>query len=207
MRKNTPKIIPVALICMCLVICTTSTVYAVPEVPTGNEYLDDFVNGVSSAIDDIRDNFNNTISPTDSYTEPPTDYIDVPTEPPTDYYDDEDIDNNNGYFDDDYNDDDYNEPNDTTEASTEEPTFLIDEPEENENYGYSYTPPEEDNEEEYEPEILTETYTDPPFLERLSFEDAGEGNLFVALGVWTSIIVGIIIVMAVTIATHKIKKG
>lgn len=206
MKRHTSKIIHVVLACMCLVIYTTGTVYAVPETPTGNEYLDDFVNGVSSAIDDIRDNLNNAISPTDSYSEP-TDYIDVPIEPPTDYYGDGGIDNNNGYGDDDYNNNDYNEPEDTTEVSTEEPTFLIDEPEENENYGYSYTPPEEDNEEEYEPEILTETYTDPPFLERLSFEDAGEGNLFVALGVWTSIIVGIIIVMAVTIATHKIKKG
>lgn len=205
MKRHTSKIIPVVLACTWLVIYTTGTVYAVPEMPTGNEYLNDFVNGVSSAIDDIRDNLNNAISPTDSYSEP-TDYIDVPTEPPTDYYGDGDIDNNNGYGDDDYNNN-YTEPDDTTEVSTEEPTFLIDEPEENENYGYSYTPPEEGNEEKYEPEILTETYTDPPFLERLSFEDAGEGNLFVALGIWTSIIVGIIIVTAVTIATHKIKKG
>lgn len=206
MKRSTSKIIPIVLVCMCLVTYTTGTVYAVPETSTEHDYLGDFANGVSSAINDIRDNLNNAISPTDSYSEP-TDYIDVPTEPPTDYYGDWDIDNNNGDGDDDYNNNDYNEPDDITEVSTEEPTFLIDEPEENENYGYSYTPPEEDNEEEYEPEILTETYTDPPFLERLSFEDAGEGNLFVALGLWTSIIVGIIIVTAVTIATHKIKKG
>ena len=116
---------------------------------------------------------------------------------------------------DDNDDDDYDdrtfpteEPTEElTEEPTEEATFnFYDEPDEN-YYDYSYEPPTEEMTKVYEPEILTETYTDPPFLERFAITDDGEGNVFIALGLWLSILSGIIIVFAVLIATHRRKTG
>ena len=167
----------VFIITMC---CSAATVSAAPE-----DYINGFIDGISSAIDGFRDNNrdNNGSSSSSEISTVPTEAPTVSSEISLDYEDE-------------------------TEPPYEEASSEYDEDEPDENYEYSYEPPtEEETEVLYEPEILTETYTDPPFLERFSIADTGEGNLFVALGLWMSILIGIIIVTSVVISTHRRKKG
>lgn len=190
----------VFIITMC---CSAATVSAAPE-----DYINGFIDGISSAIDGFRDNNrdNNGSSSSSEISTVPTEAPTVSSEISPDYDD---------YDTEDYTDYPYysfenfaTEPEDETEPPYEEASSEYDEDEPDENYEYSYEPPtEEETEVLYEPEILTETYTDPPFLERFSIADTGEGNLFVALGLWMSILIGIIIVTSVVISTHRRKKG
>lgn len=208
MKKVITKFLPIILVCV-MVTIFIPTAYAEPDDSQHNynnydEYINDFVDNVSSALDDFANNNSNLFNNdnTDDYnnediaTEPVTDV----TEPYTHPYNEDPTEYEN--FDTIYEEETvpYEEP------TYEEATVLV-EADENENYDYSYTPPTETPTEEYQPEILTETYTDPPFLERFSITDAEEGNLFIALGLWASIIIGIIIVLSVVIATHRRKKG
>ncbi len=169
------------------------SVSAAPE-----DYLNDIVDNISSAVEHYftATEADNEPVPTDTATQPPLPT--VPVEEYTEYYDD--------YDDDDY--DDYDYPTEVpTQEVTEEATFVLDD-EPDENYqDYAYEPPTEEATFVYEPEILTETHTDPPFLERFAITDDGEGNVFIALGLWLSILSGITIVLSVLIATHKRKKG
>lgn len=207
MRKVIINFLPIILICLMITTFTT-TVYAAPDdnnQSNYDQYINDFVDDVSSALDDFANNnsnyFDSNDDSTDSTnentaTEPVTDateaYVPPYYEEATEYED----------FDTIYEQETvpYEEP------TYEEATVLI-EADENEDYDYSYTPPTEAPTEEYQPEILTETYTDPPFLERFAITDEEEGNLFIALGLWASIIIGVIIVLSVVIATHRRKKG
>ncbi len=181
MKSKLKAFVPAVLICSFVMAFSSVTVYAEPD-----DYLDDLWNDVSSAIDNFTNNDlsqPDITSPSDEpYTQPESDpYYDEPTEP------------------------EY-----TTEPPTETPTeeyVPIDDDNYHDDYDYSYISPTEATEDYYEPEVLTETYTDAPFTDRLSLSDAGHGNLFVALGVWASIIVGIIIVISIVIATHNRKKG
>lgn len=186
-KKHIFKILPIIFMCLSIALFSSLTVYADPDEATERNYFDEFINGVGDTFDDIRNNLgdSNEATEPDNYEEPTEEYYD-------DYSD---------YEDDDYYDDYYADE----EVATEQPTLLYDEPDEN--YDYSYQPPERDDEYVYEPEILTETYTDAPFLERVGFENVGEGNLFVAIGLWVSIFIGIIIVTAICISTHRRKKG
>lgn len=185
-KKQMFKDLTIIFMCFSVALFSALTVYADPEEATERNYFDEFINGVGDTFDDIRNNWGDSTEATEPY-EDTTEYYEEPTE----YYDEY-----NDYDDDYYADE---------EVATEQPTLLYDEPDEN--YDYSYEPPERDDEYVYEPEILTETYTDAPFLERVAFENVGEGNLFVAVGLWVSIFIGIIIVMAICIATHRRKMG
>lgn len=193
MIKKFKTVISVAVICLLVTTFATTTAYAEPD-----DYVNDLWNNVSSALDEyINNNDTNTTS-----TEP---YYNSPTEPENPYYDYNEP-TEDPYYDPFYEfetESPYNEP---TEAPTEIATTVY-APTENEGYDYSYTPPTEPEEYVYEPEVLTETYTDAPFLERFALTDAGEGNLFIALGLWLAIIMGVIIVISIVIATHKRKKG
>ena len=204
MKRKSKIIFLFSSVFIIMVCCSSVTVSAAPE-----DYINNFIDGISSAIDSFRDN-NNSSSSSGSDTAP----TEAPTE--TDPYESP-TSAVNYYGDDTYDYDDkpyYNfatEPEESTEQSTYDiPQYKFDnfdEDEPDENYEYSYEPPTEEQTEIYEPEVLTETYTDPPFLERFSIADTGEGNLFVALGLWMSIIIGVIIVTSVVISTHRRKKG
>jgi len=183
MKNKLRACLPVALLCSLLVLCSAITVYAAPE-----DYIDDIWGDVSSAIDSFTNGEYPTVPddiiPTEeSYTEPSPGEIDVPTVPEEVY----------------------------TDPPQEQATAIYAPVEDNDDYyddyDYSYTPPTEPEEDYYEPEVLTETYTDAPFIDRLSLSETGQGNLFVALGVWAAIIVGIIIVISIVVATHNRKKG
>lgn len=192
MIKKFKSAISVAIICLLITALATTTAYAEPE-----DYINDLWDNVNNALDNYINNGDTNTTPTEeatydySATEPEDPYYDYyePTEDP--YYDP------------------YYEPE--TEPQYEEPTeeiaTAIYAPTENEDYDYYYVPPTEPEEYVYEPEVLTETYTDAPFLERFALTDAGEGNLFIALGLWLAIIMGVIIVISVVIATHRRKKG
>lgn len=174
---------------------TIADAAAAPE-----DYLNDIVDGINSAVDHYI--FGN--DSTEPVPEIPTEETEPQLSDPTEFYDDTD------YYDDyDENDDEYATElptEEVTEETTESDFSLDDEPDEN-YQDYDYEPPTEESTLVYEPEILTETYTDPPFLERFAITDDGEGNVFVALGLWLSILSGIIIVISVLIATHRRKKG
>ncbi|MEE1077406.1 MAG: hypothetical protein UHY68_09145 [Acutalibacteraceae bacterium] len=188
MKKNLNSILLTIFICVFLTGTSSTTAFAVPE-----DYLNEFQDGVNSALDDaetyLDDIWNNVSSAIDNTVNDVQDYINS-TEPeeatdiPTD---------------------DIYEP-EPTEPPTEEVTTIY-APTENEDYDYSYEPPTEPPTEVYEPEILTETYTDAPFIDRFALTDAEEGNLFIALGLWISIAIGIIIVVSVVMTTHRRKKG
>lgn len=209
MKKVITKFIPIMLICF-MVTAAIPTVYAAPDDNNQSnyeDYINDFVNSVNSALNDFENNnsnhFDNDDDSTNSTdgniaTEPVTNAT-APHIPPS--YDEESTEYED--FDTIYEQETvpYEEP-----TYEEEATVMI-EADENEDYDYSYTPPTETPTEEYKPEILTEIYTDPPFLERFAITDEEEGNLFIALGLWASIIIGIIIVLSVVVATHRRKKG
>lgn len=211
MKKVITKFLPIMLVCF-IFTASIPTVYAAPDDDNQSnyeDYINDFVDNVNSALNDFENNNGNYFDGDDdgtnstdrniatepvtnstaatphtppSYDEKPTEYQDFDT-----IYEQETV--------------PYEEP-----TYEEEATVMV-EADENEDYDYSYTPPTEEPTEEYQPEILTETYTDPPFLERFAITDEEEGNLFIALGLWASIIIGIIIVLSVVIATHRRKKG
>lgn len=194
MKRKIARLLPVVGICMLLIVSSTCTAFAVPE-----DYITEIEDGVNSALDDaetyLDDIWNNVTDVIDETVNDVQDYI-TATEPETP------TDNTN----DDYSDNEDNIIPEPTEPPTEEVTALQ-EPTENEEYDFSYEPPTEPPTEAYVPEILTETYTDPPFIERFAITDAEEGNLFIALGLWISIAIGIIIVASVVNTTHKRKKG
>lgn len=192
MRKKLKALSTVILICTCLIATSTTTALAAPEdylnefqdgldgaLDNAQGYLDDIWNGVSDAIDNTIDNVQDYIAATEPET--PTEETQEVTEPV------------------------YDEP-EPTEPPTEEITALY-APTENEDYDYSYEPPTLPPTEVYEPEILTETYTDAPFMDRFAITDAEEGNLFIALGLWIAIATGIAIVVSIVSITHKRKKG
>lgn len=189
MKKKLNSLLSIIFICIFLTGISTTTAFAVPE-----DYLNEFQDGVNSALDDaevyIDDIFNDVSSAIDNTLNDVHDYINS-TEPeaPTDISDTDDI----------------YEP-EPTEPPTEEITAIY-APTENEDYDYSYEPPTQPPTEVYEPEILTETYTDAPFIDRFAITDAEEGNLFIALGLWIAIAIGVVIVISVVMATHKRKKG
>lgn len=208
MRKVITKFLPIMLVCL-MVTSFIPTAYAAPDDNNQSnyeDYINDFVDGVSSALNDFENNNINYYLDNDDSTNS-TDR-NIATEPVTNatephippLYDEEDTE---------YQDFDTIYEQETVpyeEPTYQEATVMV-EADENENYDYSYTPPTEEPTEEYQPEILTETYTDPPFLERFAITDGEKGNLFIALGLWASIIIGIIIVLSVVIATHRRKKG
>lgn len=207
MKKVITKFLPVILVSF-MVATSTITVYAEPDDNQNNynnyeQYIDDFVDNVSSALDDFANNssniFNNDNNEQDNEvvtTEPATDS----TESYTPSYDEEPTEYDNS-------DNDYEEETVPYEEPTYEEATVLVEADENEDYDYTYIPPTEPPTQEYQPEILTETYTDPPFLERFAVTDSKEGNLFIALGLWAAIIIGVIIVLSVVVATHRRKKG
>lgn len=175
---------------------STTNVFAAPE-----DYLDEFQNGVNGALDDagtyLDDIWNDVSGVIDDTVSDVRDYV-TSTEPETEPETD-------SATNDDYNNSEPTEP--PTEPPTEEVTTIY-APTENEDYGYySYEPPTEPPTEVYEPEILTETYTDAPFMDRFAITDTEEGNLFIALGLWIAIAIGVIIVTSVVVTTHKRKKG
>lgn len=180
MLNRFKKFFPAFIMCIIMASVSCTTAYAAPE-----DYLDDIWNGISSAVDDINDRL--ATEPNATATEAPTEYAE-PTSPPSDAP---------------------TEPQYTPTEPQEQATTYH-EPENNDSYvddyDYSQVYPTEATEQEYAPEILTETYTDAPFIERLTSGD-GSGNLFVALGIWAAIVAGIIIVVSIVIATHKRKKG
>ena len=182
MKRKSKIIFLFSSVFIIMVCCSSVTVSAAPE-----DYINNFIDGISSAIPTETDPYESPTSAVDYYGDDTYDYDDKP------YYN----------F--------ATEPEESTEQSTYDiPQYKFDnfdEDEPDENYEYSYEPPTEEQTEIYEPEVLTETYTDPPFLERFSIADTGEGNLFVALGLWMSIIIGVIIVTSVVISTHRRKKG
>lgn len=198
MKKKLKALFSTVLICICLTATSTTTALAAPEdylnefqegldgafdgtfdgaLDDAQSYLGDIWDGISSAIDDTVTNVQEYITATEP--EAPTDEYGA-TEPEYEA-----------------------EP---TEPPTEEITTIY-APTENEDYDYSYEPPTIPPTEVYEPEILTETYTDAPFMERFALTDAEEGNLFIALGLWIAIAVGIAIVISIVSITHKRKKG
>lgn len=192
MKRNLKNILSIIFVFIFLTGISTTTAFAVPE-----DYLNEFQDGVNGALDDaevyLDDIWNNVSSAIDNTVNDVQEYINATetvTEPET--------------YTDITNDDIY-EP-ESSEPPTEEVTVLY-APTENEDYDYSYEPPTQPPTEVYEPEILTETYTDAPFIDRFAITDAGEGNLFIALGLWIAIAIGIIIVISVVMATHKRKKG
>ncbi|MEE1281665.1 MAG: hypothetical protein UHK60_05355 [Acutalibacteraceae bacterium] len=192
MKRNLKNILSIIFIFIFLTGISTTTAFAVPE-----DYLNEFQDGVNGALDDaevyLDDIWNNVSSAIDNTVNDVQEYINA-TETVTESETYTDITN-----------DDIYEP-ESTEPPTEEVTVLY-APTENEDYDYSYEPPTQPPTEVYEPEILTETYTDAPFIDRFAITDAGEGNLFIALGLWIAIAIGIIIVISVVMATHKRKKG
>lgn len=194
MKKKLKSLFSTVLICICLTATTTTTALAAPEdylnefqegldgafdgaLDDAQSYIGDIWNGISNAIDDTVNNVQEYITATEP--EAPTDEYEA-TEP---IYETE-----------------------PTEPPTEEITTIY-APTENEDYDYSYEPPTIPPTEVYEPEILTETYTDAPFMERFALTDAEEGNLFIALVLWVAIAVGIAIVISIVSITHKRKKG
>lgn len=192
MKKKLSALLSAVLICICLTATSTTTALAAPDdylnefqdgldgaLDNAQGYLDDIWDGVSDAIDNTINNVQDYINATEP--EAPTEETQEYTEP--EYYEPE-----------------------PTEPPTEEITALY-APTENENYDYSYEPPTVPPTEAYEPEILTETYTDAPFIDRFAITDAEEGNLFIALGLWIAIATGIAIVVSVVSITHKRKKG
>ncbi len=184
MKKKLKAFLPAILICMCLTVTSTTTALAVPE-----DYLNEFQDGLDGALDDAQtyldDIWDGVSSAIDDTVTDVQDYITAtePEEPTEPEYESE-----------------------PTEPPTEEITTIY-APTENEDYDYSYEPPTVPPTEVYEPEILTETYTDAPFIDRFAITDAGEGNLFIALALWVSIVIGIVIVCSVVSITHKRKKG
>lgn len=204
MKKVITKFLPIMLVCLMITVFTT-TAYAAPDDNNQSnyeDYINDFVDSVNSALNDFENNNRNYFDSDDDSTnstdgniatEPVTNaterYVPTYDEEPTEYtiYEQETV--------------------PYEESTYEEESTVMVEADENEDYDYSYTPPTEEPTEEYQPEILTETYTDPPFLERFAITDEEKGNLFIALGLWASIIIGIIIVLSVVISTHRRKKG
>ncbi len=167
------------------------TVYAEP-----NNYLDEIIDGINNAADEFVNGLigEETTEVTESYTQP-TEVYEEPTastEPATE--------------DNPYNEDTTNSIiSDIYEEATQSQTEYIEDNNSADDYYYMIvTEPET---EYYEPEILTETYTDAPFLERLAITDTSEGNVFIALALWGSIVVGIIVVLSIVISTHRRKKG
>lgn len=195
MKKKLKSILLIILVCICLTGISTTTAFATPE-----DYMNEFQDGVNSALDDaeiyLDDIWNDVSSAIDNTVNDVQDYINA-TETVTEPETTTDIQNN---------DDNIYEESEPTEPPTEEVTVIY-APTENEDYDYSYEPPTQPPTEVYEPEILTETYTDAPFIDRFALTDAEEGNLFIALGLWIAIAIGIIIVISVVLATHKRKKG
>ena len=195
--KKTVRLFLVSGIVMLLFSTAVVTVSAAPE-----DYINSIVDNISSAVENYLNNTSTEpvtedsgetyeeenepeVIPFETVTESPYDEYTYPTEVPTE---------------------------EITEEPTEETTLITgdfdlnDEPDNN-YYEYVYEPPTEENTLAYAPEILTEVHTDPPFLERLAITDDREGNVFIALGVWLSILSGIIIVLSVSISTHRRKKG
>ena len=203
MKRKLNDILPIICICALFMSVSTSTAFAAPE-----DYVDEFQNGVNGALDDaetyLDDIWNDVSGAIDDTVNDVRDYV-TATEPET--ATESDATTNDDYY---YNDEEIYEPEPTeppTEPPTEEVTTLY-APTENEDYDYySYEPPTEPPTEVYEPEILTETYTDAPFMDRFALTDAEEGNLFIALGLWIAIAIGVIIVISVVHTTHKRKKG
>ncbi len=201
MKKTVKQFGIYLLMALWLISMATVSVSAAPE-----DYLNDIVDGISSAVERY---WNSTEPPAEFPSEVTTDTATQPFLPTESYNIYPFDDNNDNNF---YTEEPTEVPTETpteeiTEEITEETTFhFYDEPDEN-YYDYTYVPPTEEITEAYEPEILTETHTDPPFLERFAITDDGEGNVFIALGLWLSILSGIIIVFAVLIATHRRKKG
>ncbi len=199
MKKKIAKILSVTFICVILTVCSAPVAMAAPEdylhkiedevnnvLDNAEDYLDDIVDDVGNAIDETVDDFGNVVDDANNMIDDAVNNVVdhfTATEP-----------------------DEVEEEVVPTEQPTEEITTLY-APTENEDYDYSYEPPTEPPTEAYVPEILTETYTDAPFTDRFAITDAGEGNLFIALGLWGAIIVGVIIVGSIVSITHKRKKG
>ena len=200
--KKLKIILATCLITVAMIMVSSVTVYAEP-----NNYLDEIIEGINNAADEFMNGLldeevtewtepdededpEHTTQPTQIYEEPT-----VPTQPVTedDYYDD---------IIEPSAPDEFQETTLPSEESTEEPTE-----EQSDSEDYYYMIATEPETEYYQPEILTETYTDAPFLERLALTDSKEGNVFIALGLWGSIIVGVIIVLSIVISTHRRKRG
>lgn len=199
MKKTIIKILSVTFISVMLTVSSAPVVMAAPEdylnrfeegvnsaLENAEGYLDDIADDVDEALDSAVDDFNTVVDDANNMIDDAVnnviDHI-TATEP-----------------------EEFEEETTPTEQPTEEITTLY-APTENEDYDYSYEPPTEPPTEVYVPEILTETYTDAPFIDRFAITDAEEGNLFIALGLWGAIIVGVIIVGSIVSITHKRKKG
>lgn len=200
--KKLKIILATCLITVAMIMVSSVTVYAEPD-----NYLDEIMNGINNAADEFMnglldeeitewteqdkdEDLEDITQPTQIYEEPT-----VPTQPVTeDNYYDEIIEPSTP--------DEFQEITQPSDEPTEEPTE-----EQSDSEDYYYMIATEPETEYYQPEILTETYTDAPFLERLALTDAKEGNVFIALGLWGSIIVGVIIVLSIVISTHRRKRG
>jgi len=195
--KKTFRLFWVSGIVMLLFSAASITALAAPE-----DYINSIVDNISSAVENYLNN-----TSTEPVTEDSGEIYDEETEP--EIFPFETV-TENPY-------EEYIYPTEVpTEELIEEPTQettlitgdfdLNDEPD-NDYYEYVYEPPTEENTLAYAPEILTEVYTDPPFLERFAITDDREGNVFIALGLWLSILSGIIIVLSISISTHRRKRG
>lgn len=191
--KKLSSVFATCLIFVVFLVVSSVTVYAEPEDYI-NGFLEDFNNAVNEFINDITDE--EVTEPTQMYIEPTEIYQEptIPTEP--DFYQPP---TENIYT------EEITEPSTPpTEYQEETP---IEEATEEATEDYYYLIATEPETEYYQPEILTETHTDAPFLERFAITDATEGNVFIALALWGSIIIGVIIVLSIVISTHRRKKG